>query len=186
MTGGDPTPATSEQVANWLRQDSVSIPMYDIEYMAGDDDQHTFNWAYGQPEFVNHWRAMQQTRASKHAQWLTEEQNKLLQKIKRGERVAHGPFLAHEQTLPGPDGKPQGPGKVFEHYNLTDTNMLWRFTSKPSEYIWIAPHVAYEDIIGVTARHSGGNDKSNQDVKDVIVWPQHRCVDGNRGIPRRR
>ena len=57
---------------------------------------------------------------------------------------------------------------VYKHYNFFDQNMLWRFTSTPSEeFIVVAEGVDYTTIVKVVAAHSGGNDKSNQDVKTL-------------------
>lgn len=58
--------------------------------------------------------------------------------------------------------------KYFAHYNAFDQNMLWRFTSRPSsESVHIAAGTSHETIAKVVAAHSGGNDKSNPDVKTL-------------------
>lgn len=62
----------------------------------------------------------------------------------------------------------------LKHYNLFDTNMIWRWTSKPStEQVYTAKTddegkaITYDDIVKVVAAHSGGNDKSNPYVKTL-------------------
>ena len=149
---GERTSATADQVTNWLRQGSVSIAPDDITAMISHPDEFTFNWAYGQTDFSKKLREL------KHAVWMITEYQRLLRQVQKDPSAKYGPLLSHEQTVRNP---------LFKHYNLTDNNMVWRFTSTPSESIWISPGVSYEEIIEVSARHSGGNDKSNPHVKTL-------------------
>jgi hypothetical protein len=82
-------------------------------------------------------------------------------------------FKVHEEWLNSAGGaklaghkEVQGP--LFSHYNFFDAKMIWRFTSRPStEQVYIAPDTSHEEIARVVAAHSGGNDKSNPNVKTL-------------------
>jgi hypothetical protein len=79
--------------------------------------------------------------------------------MKAQETIQHLALLFHS----GAQGE-----EMFKHFKLDDNNMLWRFTSTPSEeYIKIEQGTTYEEILRVIASHSGGNDKSNPNVKTL-------------------
>ncbi|NET29216.1 MAG: DUF4157 domain-containing protein [Okeania sp. SIO1I7] len=94
--------------------------------------------------------------------------------------------IAHQEWLKGVEGQEvrkslptheelqEKTPPFFQHYNLFDNNMIWRWTSKPStEQIYTAlkddkgTNITNNDIIKVVAAHSGGNDKSNPYVKTL-------------------
>lgn len=56
----------------------------------------------------------------------------------------------------------------LSHYNFFDKNMLWRFTSLPStEQVYVTHGTSHDEVVRVVAAHSGGNDKSNPNVKTL-------------------
>jgi hypothetical protein len=89
--------------------------------------------------------------ALSHAGWLSAAETTVAQERR---------MPSHQQMAGSPP--------FLAHYNLFDTNMIWRFTSRPStEQVYIAGGTDYGEIARVVAAHSGGNDKSNPNVKTL-------------------
>jgi hypothetical protein len=156
-----------ETILNWLETGGYRIreqieaqpEIRDaIEKMMAQRTKHVFNWHGDQREFMKmlpYFRKDGNTIAAEHAQWLLEEGKK----YKQGGEYYE--LLQHQAILKNPMG-------MFSHYNFFDNNMLWRFTSTPSEeYVKVSEGIDYATILKVIAAHSGGNDKSNPDVKTL-------------------
>ena len=145
---GETTNPSKEQIKVWLAR-SYSKDVIDglnIDIMLNADENFTFEWAYDQHKFV---------KECKHQTWLLTEAQKYLKKA----QGFLAPLMSHDDTLENP---------AFEHFNAFDDNMLWRFTSQPTqEVIQIENGVSYDEILKVVANHSGGNDKSNQRVRTL-------------------
>lgn len=84
---------------------------------------------------------------------------------------AHGLFLPTGKKgadLPSHKDLESNFPPFLAHYNFFDKKMLWRFTSLPStEQLYIKDGTSWETVVKVVAAHSGGNDKSNPDVKTL-------------------
>jgi hypothetical protein len=72
-----------------------------------------------------------------------------------------GPFVSHEEVQ-----SPRHP--YLAHFQDDDPDVIWRFTSEPlDEKLFIDAGSDLEEIMRVTAKHSGGNDKSNERIKTL-------------------
>lgn len=146
---GELTEPRLDEVRTWLRNGGYSIPSSEpgVQSMFNDSVRLEYRWAYGQKDFVSDLEGLK--RHDTHRKWLTEaRQNYQME----GNLL---PLSFHEEN-------------PFAHYKFFDENMIWRFTSRPSEEsVYIAESTSYEEIIRVIAAHSGGNDKSNPNVKTL-------------------
>jgi len=77
--------------------------------------------------------------------------------------------VAHEKVLPTHAQMLEQNAPIFKHYSLlNDDNMIWRFATQPSsDQIYIKAGTSYTEISNVVAAHTGGNDKSNSNVKTL-------------------
>lgn len=101
-----------------------------------------------------------------HRVWLENERHTLegaqAQAREKKPPTTLAPLLFHEEVFSGELAE------VFKHFNAFDPNMLWRFTSTPSqESVEIKAGTSYPEILEVIAAHSGGNDKSNEQVRTL-------------------
>ena len=136
-----------------MNSGGFSIPDWEIRAMVKADAIYVYNWAYGQQHLAaDIVKRRDPTLLQKeHVQWLTKSSEAFDAK-----QCGLSPLLPHDY-----EGLPS-------HYNLTSDQMLWRFTSTPStEFVQITEGTTYEEIVRVIAAHSGGNDKSNPNVKTL-------------------
>jgi hypothetical protein len=105
-----------------------------------------------------------QVLAKEHQDWLKDVPGQLaqitdlkLQAALRGQWWTQEDFNAWDE-------------KFSQHYNSFDRpstqQMIWRFTSAPmSEFISVKLGTSIQEIIEVIGKHSGGDDKTNENVK---------------------
>ena len=94
---------------------------------------------------------------SSHLKWLLDELEKYEKQSK--DKITLLPLLSHDMALND---------EMFKHFNHFDDNMIWRFSSTPTaENVFVAAGTPYSEVLRVIAAHSGGNDKSNPNVKTL-------------------
>jgi hypothetical protein len=136
-----------------MNSGGFSIPDWEIRAMVKADPIYVYDGANGQQHLATDivQRRDPALLQEEHKQWLSKSCNAFDAK-----RCGLSPLLPHDWN-----GLPS-------HYNLSGDQMLWRFTSTPStEFVQITEDTTYEEIVRVIAAHSGGNDKSNPNVKTL-------------------